>query len=147
MLRPITLLCKIFKFMSINVLCIIASNFACFVCTPGVHNNNFIDDIGNISNDIRGAADFGKDLRDITSPGKMGREGLKKAADSIDKWAPEEGAEPKTETERLARERAAAVRERAEAARASVAARNPLPGSGPAADTPTPASGSEATEQ
>ncbi len=103
--------------------------------------------LDDISNDIRGAADFGKDLRDITSPGKMGREGLKKAADSIDKWAPEEGAEPKTETERLARERAAAVRERAEAARASVAARNPLPGSGPAADTPTPASGSEATEQ
>ena len=103
--------------------------------------------LDDISNDIRGAADFGKDLRDITSPGKMGREGLKKAADSIDKWGPEEGAEPKTETERLARERAAAVRERAEAARASVATRNPLPGSGSAADTPTPASGSEATEQ
>ena len=103
--------------------------------------------LDDISNDIRGAADFGKDLRNIANPKKMGQEAFKKAGASIEKWAPEDGAEPKTETERLARERADAVRARAEAARASVAARNPLPGSSPADDTPPPASGSEATEQ
>lgn len=102
--------------------------------------------LDDISNDIRGAADFGKDLRDIANPKKMGKEALKKAGASMDKWGPEDGAEPKTDTERLARERAAAVHERAEAARASVAARNPLPGSGAADDTSTPAPGSEATD-
>jgi len=102
--------------------------------------------LDDISNDIRGAADFGKDLRNITNPGKMGKEALKKAGSSIDKWGPEEGAEPKTDTERLARERADAVRERADAARASVAARNPLPGNPAPESTPTPAPGSEATD-
>jgi len=103
--------------------------------------------LDDISNDIRGAADFGKDLRNITNPGKMGKEALKKAGSSIDKWAPEEGAEPKTDTERLARERADAVRERAEAARASVAPRNPLPGTAAPEAAPTPAPGNEATDQ
>jgi len=103
--------------------------------------------LDDISKDIRGAADFGNDLRNIANPGKMGKDALKKAGASMDKWVPKDGEEPKTETERLARERADAVRERAEAARASVAARNPLPAS-PPADTSRPsASGSEATEQ
>lgn len=101
----------------------------------------------DISNDIRSAADFGKDLRNIANPGKMGKEALKKAGSSLDKLGPEDGEEPKTHTEQLARERAQAVRERAEAARASVAARNPLPPKPPADDPTTPAPGSEATDR
>jgi sec-independent protein translocase protein TatB len=110
--------------------------------------------LDDISNDIRGAADFGKDLRNMANPGKMGKDALKKAGASMDKWSPKDGEEPKTDTERLARERADAVRERAdavreraEAARASVAARNPLPDTPPADAPPPPESGSEATEQ
>lgn len=102
--------------------------------------------LDDISNDIRGAADFGKDLNNISTPRKMGQEALKKAGSSLDKWAPEHGAEPKTETERLARARADAVRERAEAARASVAARNPLPGNPPGDAPAATAPGSEATD-
>ena len=53
--------------------------------------------LDDISNDIRGAADFGKDLRNIANPGKMGKEALKKAASPIEKLAPKDGEEPKTE--------------------------------------------------
>jgi len=98
--------------------------------------------LDDISNDIKGAADFGKDFRDLANPRKAGQTALKKAGSAIDKWGPGEGDEPRTDTERLAQERAAAVRERAEAvreraeaARASVAARNPLPDKGDDPDT------------
>lgn len=98
--------------------------------------------LDEMAKDIKGAADVTKDLRKFTNPKSMGMDALKKAGSSMDKWAPGEGEEPATDTERLAKERATAVRDRASAARASVAARNPLPAdppasaAAPAAETP-----------
>lgn len=99
--------------------------------------------LDDISKDIKSAADFGKDFRDLSNPRKAGKAALKKASDSIDKWGPEEGDEPRTDTERLAQERAAAVRERAEAVRASIAARNPLPDRSAEDDPDVPAERSD----
>jgi len=93
--------------------------------------------LDDLSRDLKSATDVARDLRNVSSPRKMGMEAMKRAGARVDGEDPDKTETPLSETETLARKRREDAEARVSAAKERAAARATVKRQSAASDTAT----------